>query len=162
MWSATLCPVWTGTRTVVAATSSPGISRILRTSAWIFFSSPVQPVSSSTSICGTTLSAIRPWNGESVGRVTVLAAALRLECVEALATRPADGLVGGQIDRLQAGQVADRRERDHRRGGRAVRVGDQVAAVAIAGGMRVGLGDDERNAFGQAEGARVVDHQRDR
>ena len=61
---ATEWPVWTGTRTAVAETSRSGSSRILRSSAMILRSSPLQPSSSITSICGTTLSAIRPWNGE--------------------------------------------------------------------------------------------------
>ena len=49
----------------------------------------------------------------------------------------------------------------HHGGRRAVRVGDQVA-VAFPCGVGVGLGHDQRDVVGKAEGARVVDHQRHR
>ena len=65
MWRAIEWPVWTGTRTVVAATSRSGRSRILRSSALTLRSSPLHPSSKRRSIWGTTESAIRPWNGVS-------------------------------------------------------------------------------------------------
>ena len=159
MWSATEWPVWTGTRTVVAATSRSGRSRILRSSALTLRSSPLHPSSKRRSIWGTTESAIRPWNG---GLRAAASAAVGARSATNASTRPAGPthrLVGGHVHRLQPGEIADGGEGDHGRRGRAVRVRHQPPGVADQRDG-VGLGHDQRNSGVEAVGARVVDHER--
>ena len=77
----------------------------------------------------------------------MIGAAFGVERLDSGASGAAHRLVRGDVDRCEAGEVTDRREGDDRRGRRAVRVGDEVAAVPLSGGVRVGVA----NFNGQAQ-----------
>ena len=73
----------------------------------------------------------------SVGALAVRRPALRREGIEPGPPGPAHRLVRGEVDRRQTRGVTDRRQRHDHRGGRAVRVRDQVApALTGRGGVR--------------------------
>ena len=81
--------------------------------------------------------------------------------IQAGAPGAADRLVRGEVDRLQAGEVADRSQRDHAAAVVQFGLATQVAG-ALADGMAVRLRHDQRHLRVEAEGARVVHDQRHR
>ena len=104
---------------------------------------------------------MRPWNGESSARSRWSVPRSASNASRPLRPAPLTAWYDARSTDAEAGEIADRRQGDHRGGRRAVRICDQVAA-ALTGGVGIGLGHDERHIIGQAERARVVDHQGDR